>query len=168
MCHLWQFGFGTPSRKSYHNKEWANKMENLGLIPSDTGRPGGKKVGQQMNDYPQKDGVFEKLCIKLFKDGLFIKWFDRFPDEISHTREYEEDEIKEFIENLDEEKILESLYTTVTKVIEGILPVEEVRAMSITKQKTKYLCTSCNSALWGRPNLSIKCNSCNADFIIVN
>jgi len=40
MCHLWQQDYGHPSR-AYHNKEWAAKMEEVGLIPSDTGQPGG-------------------------------------------------------------------------------------------------------------------------------
>ena len=52
MCHLWQYEFGTPSRRSYHNREWAQKMESIGLMPSDTGAPGGKTTGQHMSDYP--------------------------------------------------------------------------------------------------------------------
>lgn len=143
-------------------------MEEVGLIPSDTGRPGGKKVGQQMSDYPQKGGEFEKLCIKLFKDDIFIKWFDRFPNEVLANRDFEEFEIKEFINNLDDEKILENLYTTVNEIVEGILPVEDVKAMNNIKQKTKYMCSSCSAALWGKPNLSIKCNKCNIDFIAIN
>ena len=34
MVHLWQYHFGTPSRRTYHNIEWANKMESVGLMPS--------------------------------------------------------------------------------------------------------------------------------------
>ena len=33
MAHLWQHHFGTPSRTGYHNKEWAAKMREIGLIP---------------------------------------------------------------------------------------------------------------------------------------
>ncbi|MCG3668325.1 SprT-like domain-containing protein [Aliarcobacter butzleri] len=175
MCHLWQFEFGTPSRKTYHNQEWANKMESIGLIPSDTGRAGGKKTGQKMNDYPERGGKFEKLCIKIFKDGLYVKWFDRFPDEITvktslsqeDYQELDEEELQEVIDSLDDDKILENLYTTVGEIIKDILPVEEVRALNETKQKTKYMCPQCNSSVWGKPNLSIKCNSCNIDFFIV-
>ena len=32
MCHAWQFHFGKPSRKGYHNKEWANKKIRCDLI----------------------------------------------------------------------------------------------------------------------------------------
>ena len=31
MCHLWQHVCGTPPRKSYHDKEWAAKMKQVGL-----------------------------------------------------------------------------------------------------------------------------------------
>jgi predicted SprT family Zn-dependent metalloprotease len=40
MVHLWQEQFGKPSRNGYHNKQFANKMEEIGLKPSDTGKPG--------------------------------------------------------------------------------------------------------------------------------
>lgn len=43
MVHLWQHHFGKPSRAAYHNKEWAAKMHMVGLVPSDTGQPGGKE-----------------------------------------------------------------------------------------------------------------------------
>ncbi len=58
MVHLWQYEFGKPSRPGYHNMEWANKMENVGLMPSPTGKPGGKKTGQQMSDYAIEGGLF--------------------------------------------------------------------------------------------------------------
>jgi len=38
MLHLQQEHFGTPSRGRYHNKQWAKMMEDVGLIPSDTGK----------------------------------------------------------------------------------------------------------------------------------
>src|SRR5690349_23874544 len=41
MCHLQQFGEDGKNSK-YHNQAWAMKMEHVGLIPSDTGKPGGK------------------------------------------------------------------------------------------------------------------------------
>ena len=46
MCHLWQEDFGKPSRGGYHNRQWADKMVQVGLMPTDTGEPGGKQTGQ--------------------------------------------------------------------------------------------------------------------------
>jgi hypothetical protein len=60
MVHLWQNDFGDPSRKGYHNKQWADKMQEIGLIPTDTGEPGGKKTGQAMTHYIADNGPFVK------------------------------------------------------------------------------------------------------------
>jgi len=60
MVHLWQADFGKPSRTNYHNKEWARKMEEIGLIPSSTGKEGGKKTGQSMTHYVDPNGKFIK------------------------------------------------------------------------------------------------------------
>jgi len=71
MAHIWQFVFGTPSRSGYHNSEWANKMIAVGLMPSTTGEPGGKIVGQRMSDYPIENGVFLKALKKMPKKMKF-------------------------------------------------------------------------------------------------
>jgi SprT-like family len=31
QCHVWQQAHGTPSKRGYHNKEWAAKMKLVGL-----------------------------------------------------------------------------------------------------------------------------------------
>ncbi len=59
MCHLWQNDFSVFPNNGYHNKEWAEKMEEVGLMASNTGLPGGKKVGTSMSHYIIKDGPFE-------------------------------------------------------------------------------------------------------------
>jgi len=51
MAHLWQHRFGKPSRSNYHNKEWGDKMREIGLVPSSTGAPGGKATGQRVSHY---------------------------------------------------------------------------------------------------------------------
>lgn len=61
MVHLWQYEFGTPSRAGYHNNEWADKMEEVGLMPSSTGEAGGKRTGQKMADYPIEGGMFLRI-----------------------------------------------------------------------------------------------------------
>lgn len=74
MVHLWQFHFGKPGRRGYHNKEWAAKMEEVGLMPSNTGKEGGRKVGEKMADYIILGGSFEAVCDRLltgrFRDYL--------------------------------------------------------------------------------------------------
>lgn len=65
MTHIWQHEYGKPSRNGYHNKEWANKMLEIGLIPSDTGATGGKMTGQKVGDYPQSGGKFMQAFQKV-------------------------------------------------------------------------------------------------------
>jgi len=65
MAHLWEQEFGNPPRRGYHGKEWGAKMEEIGLIPSNTGEEGGRKVGQSMSHYIEEGGRYERL-IKVF------------------------------------------------------------------------------------------------------
>src|SRR5215471_349609 len=37
MAHVWQQTHGTPPRRSYHDRQWAAKMHEIGLHPSSTG-----------------------------------------------------------------------------------------------------------------------------------
>jgi len=59
MAHLWQCLFGKPPRASYHDKQFANKMKEIGLYPSNTGEPGGKETGQNMSHYIIEGGAFD-------------------------------------------------------------------------------------------------------------
>jgi hypothetical protein len=73
MVHLWQVHLGEPSRSRYHNAEWADKMEALGLMPTDTGKPGGKRTGQRVTHYIVKGGPFDLACKKLLASGF--RWW---------------------------------------------------------------------------------------------
>lgn len=77
MVHLWQFRFGNASRRAYHNREFATKMEAIGLITSDTGEPGGRRVGQRMTHYIAPGGPFAVACAELLRRGLTISFADR-------------------------------------------------------------------------------------------
>jgi hypothetical protein len=65
MVHQWQFDYGTPPRKAYHDQEWADKMKEIGLIPSDTGKPGGRRTGQRMSHYIDPEGKFIKALRRM-------------------------------------------------------------------------------------------------------
>lgn len=65
MVHLWQHAFGKSSRPGYHNAEWAMKMEEIGLMPSSTGEPGGRRVGQQMTHYIIDNGAFARTFTEI-------------------------------------------------------------------------------------------------------
>lgn len=73
MVHQWQFEFGKPSRSGYHNKQWALKMEEVGLTPSMTGAPGGKKTGQRVSHFVTPGGAFEDAFFDMPK-GFWFPW----------------------------------------------------------------------------------------------
>ncbi len=81
MVHLWQHRFGKSSRTAYHNKQWADKMREVGLIPSDTGAPGGKETGQKMSHYIATEGAFERACNVWLKENPSVLYHDRMSDE---------------------------------------------------------------------------------------
>lgn len=77
MCHLWQHHFGTPPRKCYHNREWSEKMEEVGLTPSDTGMPGGRKVGQKVSHVIEIGGRFDIACDQFIAKTGAVLFADR-------------------------------------------------------------------------------------------
>jgi len=74
MVHMHQQYFGKPSRNAYHNREWAEMMEAIGLMPSNTGRPGGTKTGQRMSHYVIPGGLFDQAVTELLALGLHLNW----------------------------------------------------------------------------------------------
>ena len=71
MVHEWQHHFGKQRRAkySYHDKEWAAKMEALGLMPSNTGMVGGKRTGQQMSHFIIPNGPYAQAFAELAATG---------------------------------------------------------------------------------------------------
>jgi predicted SprT family Zn-dependent metalloprotease len=80
MVHLEQHHFGKPSRNSYHNKEWAKMMQAVGLIPSDTGAPGGRQVGQKVSHYIEAGGPFARACAALIAGGFEALYVELWQD----------------------------------------------------------------------------------------
>lgn len=74
MCHLAEEVDGTAPRQCYHNKRFSQLMERIGLITSDTGKPGGRRTGQSMSHYIQDGGLFEKVTDELLAGGFELRW----------------------------------------------------------------------------------------------
>jgi hypothetical protein len=147
MGHSWQSHFGSPGRTRYHNKEWADKMQNIGLMPSDTGRPGGKKTGDCMSDYVIPGGPFERAYKQLITKNFALSWLDRFPVSmvnLAHTLH----------------QLPEEVQLSITE--------EELQNLSINivehdakKQSTvRYRCPMCDARVWGKPKLELMCLQC--------
>ena len=71
MVHEWQHHHGKKKRAkySYHDREWADKMQSLGLMPSNTGMVGGKRTGTQMSDYIIPGGAYDRAFDELAATG---------------------------------------------------------------------------------------------------
>jgi|LSQA01.1.fsa_nt_gi hypothetical protein len=149
MVHLWQEDHGHPSRGNYHNKEWAWKMEEVGLIPSETGQPGGKKTGQSMTHYVNPDGLFLQTFNRLTTEtleALKLKYLPAMPaPDIARPGR---------------------AGTAGTGGVAGLAGGEEggeAGAVEKYNSKTKYSCP-CGTNVWGRPGLKIRCGECDGDF----
>lgn len=73
MAHLWQQDHGKPGRRGYHNEEWAQKMDALGLAPSSTAAPGGARVGYRMSHYIVDGGPFARAFDAMPREYL-LPW----------------------------------------------------------------------------------------------
>lgn len=139
MCHLWQIEYGDPGRKGYHNKEFADKMIEIGLMPSTTGREGGKTTGQNMSDYFMEEGKFI-LAFKAIQENRF----EPLPLEPDNSHLY----CKEVASD--------------GSVTFAPVPKDE-KTRSKTGTRIKYSC-SCENNIWGKSGLKVLCLECNSNF----
>ena len=177
QCHMWQFHFGNPSRITYHNEEWAAKMEGIGLMPSSTGAPGGSRTGQKMNDYPIAGGLFQRATLELFQGQFALTWFDRYPVKAGQqkdlsgivgewretlTQAQESNETGADIESL----LSMALRPSVTLSDSDTSPEQGAPAFmeKPPRSKTKYQCAGCANAVWGKPGMRISCDACKMPF----
>lgn len=83
MCHLWRHVLGPPNRSGgkgasgYHDLVWVGKMEDIGLLPTATGLPGGKKIGYSVTHLIIEGGPFDLACRELLISGFRFNWRDR-------------------------------------------------------------------------------------------
>jgi hypothetical protein len=155
MVHHWQNHFGSPSKSVPHNREWADKMESIGLIPSDTGLPGGRRTGRSMNDYISTGGVFLAACESLTTKGLHLPWLDRhlsvMPDRMSDTRE--------------------QLLSSGVASVGGQAPLAKAASagvnldlagppLRLVRQRIRQICPECEVSAWTAPGVAITCGTC--------
>lgn len=131
MAHLWQHHFGKPGRGRYHNAEWAAKMEAIGLMPSSTGEPGGKRTGDHVSDYVIEAGPFQAALERLLSREFVVSWYDRFPAACP----------------AEGSGIADLLVPPAQTGGEGEKPASRV----------KYRCGNCGAQVWGKPGLLLAC-----------
>lgn len=139
MVHCWQYHHGTPCRRAYHDHQWSAKMEAIGLMPSDTGRPGGARVGQRMADYPIPGGIFERVARDLIAGGWSPSWYDQ----------------------------IETLRAAATVPAplpgggyQGEASGASAPARPNTTNRQRYQCPRCEARAWGKRTLKLVCGDC--------
>lgn len=171
MAHLWQQHLGKPGRGRYHNEEWAQKMESIGLMPSSTGQPGGKRTGDMMADYPIAGGRFLAACETLLTSDFSLSWYDRFPAE-EHVQ-MGQNTVSAQLEGIAGAsapiKDNPALAGAVRPGGPGRRPMSDVgeepaQAPEPSPNKSnrlKYTCGTCPKvSVWGKPGLNIICGDC--------
>lgn len=156
MVHLWQAHFGQEkSRKGYHNKEWADQMERIGLMPSHNGNPGGKRVGEKMSHYIIADGPFDVACTELITEEFQLTWMDRHPATLVQPPVEPDAAAAAGMQLPTPDEIAE-----VEAAEKFVAPIEETpakRRRTDGSNRVKYRCPSCQSQVWGKPELLINC-----------
>jgi predicted SprT family Zn-dependent metalloprotease len=171
MTHLWQHHFGTPGRARYHNEEWADKLESLGLMPSSTGRPGGRRTGDMMADYAIAGGPFLAACEQLLTARFQLSWYDRFPA-IEHvvTGQWSmATQIQGMAGTTPPMAAVPALAEAVRPVGQSVAAPDggpdTVQPLN-KSNRVKYSCTGCADrvSVWGKPGLKLICGECGQGF----
>lgn len=187
QVHLWQETYGTPSRGRYHNAEWAGMCEAVGLMPSSTGEPGGKRVGDHVTHYIIDGGLFDRAADALLTEDFRLSWIDRFPARVplgadippgyvppvhvptgsalvaSSTFVSVDDDDDEAIEPpalLTKPRLPEDIQLGGAELV-VVWPSDE-RSKST---KSTYQCPECGAKVWGKGGMDLSCNPCRARLI---
>lgn len=169
MVHVWQHY--TPVKKcrgGYHDRVWGAKMEDVGLMPSNTGRPGGKKTGQQMTHYIIRGGRFQKAVYDLLKNGFSISWYDRWTTGTSVTSKSNSDILEDWLAATDKNDtdLINRLTLTISKSRPGQTPDDDDAVNGIkppvkgTGTRTKFSCPECGLNAWAKPSAVLICGEC--------
>jgi hypothetical protein len=147
QTHQWQTQFGKPSLRTYHNRQWANKMLAIGLTPSSTGKPGGAQTGQHMADYPTEGGLFLKIASEILEKSSLISWYK---EGVAIKRAQEYAICPNDTNGPESPPFIASMLANLPSAQEPIK----------TPSKLCYQCPECGMKVWGKPALKILCGEC--------
>ena len=106
-------------------------MESIGLMPSNTGQPGGGKTGQQMTHYIIEEGPFAEAATDLLALGWGIQYVDRA-----------------------------GRFTAAPGPGPTAAPVKGTPKGKAAPTRAKFVCPGCKAAAWGKPGLNLLCGDC--------
>lgn len=184
MVHAWQYHCGTPSEGHYHNKEWAQKMIEVGLMPSDTGEPGGAIVGRNMSDFIIKQGKFMGAVNTLLHTPDFtMNWVDRLALPKLHEpiiaevnglkdRNYLsiDDTAKLMLSVVEPQFLSDHINDTYTEVAPSVSDSQPssffLQEVPKRQTRSRHVCPSCGVKVYGKASLNIICADCQTHFVI--
>jgi len=155
MCHAWQQQYGKPGRSAYHNKEWVNRMEKVGLKPHNNKHPN-IKTGDSVSHSVIPGGQYEKA-------------FNLIPKEILLPFSCIEALRKTFTFTDNQALSYDSEIKKLPEVIKLMITNHDPVLNPPVATKVKYSC-GCpgkdKKNFWGKPRLEkIYCDDCEESFI---
>lgn len=160
MVHHWQVHFGQPTRSNAHNRQWGQKMREVGLEPSSTGLPGGKTVGSSVSHFILPGGPFIAACRDLLSSGYQIPWYDRHVPRSSSPAE-----VHQALERAGVAVPLSAApVQLLTSLDSGEAAVfDPPAARPVTR--IRYVCGLCGTSAWAGPRVSLVCEPCGAPLL---
>ena len=156
MVHHWQNHFGSPSKSLPHNREWAGKMEAIGLMPSHTGLPGGKRTGRTMSDYMLPDGSFIQSAMRLIEAGFRLPWLDSHVSMAAEKMQLRRDALA-----ASGVAVVGGEPPLVMASSQGLaLPINEPAPRPETPARGRYVCPQCGIRAWAAPETDLACGTC--------
>lgn len=165
MTHLWQHHLGKPGRGRYHNEEWAAKMESIGLMPSSTGQPGGRRTGDCVADYAIEGGRFLNACAQLLTADFRLSWYDRFPA-LDHVRAGQASMAMQLPASVGGGSVPAVAIAGMDHLVRNAVESDSqgTPAAPVNKSnRVKYACP-CAKQVWGKPGLKLICGECSEAF----
>jgi hypothetical protein len=144
MVHLWQRDFGEPSRAGYHNRQWAEKMRDVGLEPISLDSDSG--TGQRVSD-------------KVIEGGPFARAFARMPSACSIPYKCRPEPQRK--------RRRGSRGAAAADVAGDVAPTDGADNDGPAlphRNKIRYTCAGCDAHVWGKPGLRIACEDCALSF----
>ncbi len=119
----------------------------LTLLPTDTGKPGGKTTGDKITHCITPGGTFEQVADQLLTQTYCISWVDRFADAPA-------DKIS--VEGVDSDEL-----TTMGIQLGGNDPMTN----NSNRAKYSHICSDQKPvSVWGKPDLELACVTCGCSY----
>ena len=139
LCHVYENAFIHIPRGGYHDKNWAELMEECGLKP----------------DYLNKSKT--AVNHKIIKGGVFEDFVNKFKEEHGEG----------FFNIVEYSTVIEKKTKKALGLSDDAEDDDTPKADNADKpikkynrNKIKYTCRCCGLTVWGKPSLSISCNEC--------